>query len=259
MAGISETGHVKNVANFDTLIVAIAGYGGAYNPSKSAIEPVNMGTILQAAGLNMSEVNMALSRNSITIAAREQAFTSLSSLSTRILNAVGACGVSEQIFNATRSLVHKLQGRRATPRLTAVEKATLAAAGETTTEISSSQMGFINRIDFLDKLIQLLFVMPEYSPNEEDLKPVNLINYYNLLKSTNSQALATENQLDIARASRNETLYRPVEGMVDTAKAAKMYIKSLFGAQSAQYKHVSGLVFRGIKIGASQQFVPQPI
>ena len=112
-------------------------------------------------------------------------------------------------------------------------------------------MGFINRIDFLDKLIQLLFVMPEYSPNEEDLKPVNLINYYNLLKSSNSQALATENQLDIARTSRNETLYKPEVGMIDTAKAAKMYVKSLFGARSAQYKQISGLAFRDIKVGIS--------
>ena len=246
MAEISETGHAKNVANFDTLIVAIAGYRVAYRPSKSALQAINIVAILQAAGLNMSDVNMALGKNSIAIAAREQAFSLLSPWSTRILNAVGACGTTEQIVNSARSLVHKLQGRRATPRLTAVEKATLAAAGETTTEISSSQMGFINRIDFLDKLIQFISVIPEYSPNEEELKPVKLIDYYNLLKSSNSQALATENQLDIARASRNETLYKPEEGMIDTAKDAKMYIKSLFGARSEQYKQISGLAFKSI-------------
>ena len=38
MAGNSETGHAKNVANFDNLISIVKGYGEAYNPSRVALK-----------------------------------------------------------------------------------------------------------------------------------------------------------------------------------------------------------------------------
>ena len=38
MASTSETGHLKNVANFDELISFAMGYGETYNPSKAALK-----------------------------------------------------------------------------------------------------------------------------------------------------------------------------------------------------------------------------
>ena len=38
MASTSETGHAKNVANFDEMISNIQGYKTAYNPSKLSIK-----------------------------------------------------------------------------------------------------------------------------------------------------------------------------------------------------------------------------
>jgi hypothetical protein len=38
MASTSETGHAKNVANFQDLIAFVKGYGTTYNPSKSALK-----------------------------------------------------------------------------------------------------------------------------------------------------------------------------------------------------------------------------
>ena len=38
MASNSETGHAKNVANFEDLISFCTGYGATYNPSKAAIQ-----------------------------------------------------------------------------------------------------------------------------------------------------------------------------------------------------------------------------
>ena len=245
MAGIYETGHAKNVANFETLILAIEGYGNVYNPGNDSIQITNLGKLLETAGLKMSDLNIALAKNSISMANRDQVFSPLRPISTRILNTVGSCGTTPQIFNSARSLVHKIQGIRAKAKLTEEEKAAQGAAPK---EISSSQTGFINRIDFLDKLIQLLAIITQYSPNEGELKVVSLTSYYNTLKAVNTDALAVENQLSNARLSRNEALYRPVDGLIDTAKASKMYIKSAFGARSAQYKQISGLVFREIKI-----------
>lgn len=38
MTSTSETGHAKNVANFDDLVSFVTGYGTAYNPSKASIK-----------------------------------------------------------------------------------------------------------------------------------------------------------------------------------------------------------------------------
>ncbi|MFA6401072.1 MAG: hypothetical protein WCX31_05525 [Salinivirgaceae bacterium] len=38
MTSTSETGHAKNVTNFDELISFVTGYGTTYNPSKDSIK-----------------------------------------------------------------------------------------------------------------------------------------------------------------------------------------------------------------------------
>ena len=38
MSNVSETGHAKNVANFEKLVVNVSGLGAAYNPSRGSIQ-----------------------------------------------------------------------------------------------------------------------------------------------------------------------------------------------------------------------------
>jgi hypothetical protein len=248
MATQTETGHAKIVANFGALISAITAYGAAYNPSKPSI------TLSVLYGLNenaknvMKTLNTLLGQASIVIAAREVAFEPLSKLTTRILNALRASDSTQQVDDSVQSLVRKIQGKRATPKKTAEEKAALQAEGKEIKEVSSSQMGFDNRLASFDHLIQLLSSIPQYAPNEEDLKVYTLTNIYNTLAALNTNAVNAEIALSNARISRNEILYKTDTGLVDTAASVKMYIKSLYGATSPQYKQVSGLAFKSEKI-----------
>jgi hypothetical protein len=47
MASTSETGHAKNVANFEDLISFVTGYGATYNPTKVPIKLASLTTLLQ--------------------------------------------------------------------------------------------------------------------------------------------------------------------------------------------------------------------
>jgi len=246
MAKNSETGHAKNVANFESLISVISAWDGLYNPSRQSITVAALVAQAESAKSALSATNGASGRCSIAIATRNEGFKPLSGLATRALNALRSSGSTQQIVGAAQSLVRKIQGKRATPKLTDDEKAALKTEGIEKKEISSSQMSFDNRLENLDKLIQLLSGIPQYAPNETDLQVGTLINYYNTLKEVNSAALAAENQLSNARLSRNEILYKPDSGLIDTAAAAKMYVKSVFGATSPQYRQVSGLAFKTI-------------
>jgi len=113
--------------------------------------------------------------------------------------------------------------------------------------VSSSQMSFDNRLDSFDKLIQLLGNIPQYAPNEEELKVSTLSNFYASLSSANVAAGQAETDLSNIRLTRNELLYKAGTGLVDVAMSVKTYVKSLFGATSPQYKQVSGLTFSVIK------------
>jgi len=145
------------------------------------------------------------------------------------------------------TLVRKLQGRRATPKMTEEEKKVAAEAGNEVTEISSSQMSFDNRIDNLDKLVKLLTSVTAYAPNEADLKVTALTTLLTDLKAKNTAVITAEAPLVNARIARNDVLYKAGTGVVDTSVDVKTYVKSVFGATSPQYKTISGLTFTNRK------------
>jgi hypothetical protein len=244
MSKNAESGHAKCGANLESLISVINGFGAAYNPSKPSLSLSNLNALSQNVNNALNLVNSASGRYTIAIAARTVAFKPLSKLATRILNAIRASDTTQQIDDAAQSLVRKLQGKRATPKLTTEQKASLKAEGIVKKEVSSSQMGFDNRLDGFDKLIQLLSPLSQYAPNEAELQLATLINYYNTLKALNAEAVSAETQLKNARLSRNDIFYKPETGLVDIATAVKKYIKSLFGATSQQSKQISGLTFK---------------
>jgi len=246
MAKISETGHAKNVANFSTLITVVKGFKTTYNPSKQSITLAALNTLKTGADTAMAKVNTMQGAYSTAIAAREKAFEPLSKLSTRIINSLRSTDAPKQVIKSAEAFVRKLQGQRATPKKTEEELAALETEGSTVKQVSSSQMGFDNRINNFDGLIQLLITITEYAPNEEDLKTATLTTWLQSLQATNAAAGEAENNLDNARIARNKVLYQPATGLIDVAAAVKLYVKSLFGASSAQYKQVTALSFKAL-------------
>lgn len=247
MVSMSETGHSKNVANFDELISSVKGYGTAYNPTKASLMLPGLQNTSTFAKDAVAAVNAALPAYSNAVAAREVAFAPLNKLITRVINALIATDTSRQVDDSARTLVRKIQGRRASAKMTEEEKKNLAAEGKEVKEISSSQMSYDSRLDNFDKLIKLLSSVALYVPNEKELTVAALTTMYNDLQIKNSDVITANTPLKIARISRNEILYKENTGLVDVALDTKSYIKSLFGATSPLYKQVSKLEFRTIR------------
>jgi hypothetical protein len=248
MASTSETGHAKNAANFDDLISFVTGYGVTYNPSRASINLAALQAISANAKNAISALNAALPAYSNAVATREVAFAPLNKLITRVINALKSTDTTDQVDDSAKTLARKIQGTRAKAKKTDEEKAALAAAGTTVVEISSSQMGYDNRLDNFDKLIKLLASIPLYAPNEADLKVTALSTLYDDLKTKNTAVVTAATPLSNARISRNDIMYKANTGLVDIALDTKSYIKSLYGATSPQYKQVSKLEFKTIVI-----------
>ena len=243
MASTSETGHAKNVANFEKLVAETSAFGTAFNPSKAALKLAELNAQLATARAAIAAVNSAEPAYKNAVSARDAAFAPIGKLITRINNALKASDTTIQEDESALTLVRKLQGRRATAKKTEDEKKAAAAEGKEIVEISSSQMSFDSRLDNFDRLIKLLSSIPAYAPNEADLKVEALTALYNDLKAKNMAVINAETPLSTARIARNEVLYKQNTGIVDITVDVKNYVKSVFGATSPQYKLLSNLKF----------------
>ena len=243
MASTSEQGHNKNTVNFDILIINCTSYGTTYNPSKASLKVAAMQAQSTAAKNSLTTINALTPAYKNAVSARKVAFISIDKLITRVGNALKASDTTVQVDESAQTIIRKLQGRRANPKKTDEQKKLASEAGNEIVEISTSQMSYDNRLDNLDKLIKLLSSVPQYIPNEADLKITALTALYTDLKAKNLAVINAETPLSNARIARNDIMYKDNIGLVDIAFDVKTYIKSIFGATSPQYKQVSGLKF----------------
>lgn len=247
MSKTFETGHAKNVANFETLVTHLTGYGAVYNPSNTNIQLSSLNEKATAARSINEQVHDLAAKNSNAIAIRNLAFQPLKKLSTRILNAVKASDVAQQIIDNAVTHNRKIQGQRASVKITDEEKQKLAASGTIVNQVSASQQSFDSQLDTFDKQIKLLATIPTYKPNEVELQQTTLTTLYNDLLQKNLDVVSKTSELSTFRLNRNKILYDTETGIVALALDAKNYSKSLFGVSTPQYKQISGIPFKTIK------------
>lgn len=243
MSSNSETGHLKIVTNFESLITSATAFGASYNPSTESIKLPALQTLLDGSKASIDAVNIAQIAYSNAVGAREASFIPLNKLITRINNSLKASGTTTQVIDSAQTIVRKLQGKRAVAKLTDEEIKEIQAEGKEVNQISVSQNSYDSRLGNFDKLITLLVSVSDYKPNEEDLKIESLKALYAEFKAKNTDVLTATVQLTNARIARNDVMYKPVTGLVDVATQVKQYIKSVFGATSPLYKQVSNLNF----------------
>jgi hypothetical protein len=242
MASTTETGHAKNAATFEDLISFCTGYGATYNPSKAALKLPALATQLTGANAALQAVKVAKTTYDNATNAREVSFKPLKSLATKIVNGIAATEATAQTVDDIKSTNLKIQGKRAK----AVEKPdakALAAGAEPVKTASTSQQSYDKLMDHFAQMIATLTAEPKYLPNENELKVATLNTMLTDLKAKNTAVINATTALSNARIARDKLLYAETIGMLDTAQDVKQYVKSLFGANSPQYKQVSGLKF----------------
>ena len=247
MASTIETGHAKNVAIFQQLTLYITGFGTAYNPSNPALSLAALQQLLAQAEAAVEQVNAAIPAHKNAISAREAAFKPLNPLITRVINALYASEVSTPIKQNARTLVRKLQGKRAPVKSTTHEPQEENTEAKEPCTISSAQLSYTNRLNTFDQLIKLLASLPEYAPNEPELTTAALTELYNQLQALNAAVVNTFVPLSNARIARNRVLYNPETGLLATGNRCKTYCKSVFGATGAQYQQIRSLKFKAKK------------
>ena len=245
MPSTSETGHAKNVANFEDLISFCIAYGAAYNPSKESLTIIKLKELEAAAKQVLQQVKTIKTGFDNATNARQTAFKDLKPLATKIVNALAVSGASTLSIDDAKTVNRKIQGTKANGSAkTSTTSADSNAPAVTDKTISTSQQSYDSVIDHFTKIIETVSQESNYQPNETELKTVTLQTKLANLKSSNSALINGYTNWSNARISRNSTLYNPLTGLVQTALDVKKYVKSVFGATSPQFKQVSGLEFK---------------
>ena len=243
MASTSETGHAKNVANFQDLIEFVTGYGATYNPSKSALKLPQLVTLKASAETNLADVISKNTNFNNKVNERMNAFSGLKSLSTRLVNALQTTDASDATIEDAKGFNRKMQGKKASATQTPTDPNTPAP-----TTISSSQQSYDQLIQHIAGLNSVLQSEPSYTPNETDLQVATVQTKIADLTVKNTAVATAYTTISNSRIARNETLYSNTTGLVETANEVKKYIKSVFGATSPQFAQVKGIEFKKIKI-----------
>ncbi|UPT70326.1 MAG: hypothetical protein M0D53_14700 [Flavobacterium sp. JAD_PAG50586_2] len=238
MATFSETGHAKNIANFERLIIFCEGYGSPYNPAKSKLTIGKLNDRLLDSKNKLDNVIYKNTLFNTAVNNRLIAFQTLTSLSTRVINALEVSDASKETIKDAKGFNRKLQGKRAAP----IKEVKLDA--DTPVSISASQQSYDQKVQHFAGLISVAESEISYFPNENDLTIEKLKQVLKDLKEKNTAVAKAHTEVTNARIERDETLYNPEDGLVETALEVKKYIKSVFTANSQQYKEVKGIAFR---------------
>jgi hypothetical protein len=229
------------------LIEVVKVFGERYAPPNARLTLPALQQLADAANEGIAQVDRLMPDAIMAVGRRHEAFARLPSLSTRIGGLARVCDIKPAALAQIEELVRKIHGKRH-HRVKPADRdgeGHIPAAHQT---FAASHRTFTDQIEHLTCLIELVEDQPGYLPSVADLTPPALRLYAGELASLNRMAFTAESALATARRERNEILYAPVTGMIDTALAVKEYVKGVFGAASPEFKEVNHIHFKGKKI-----------
>ena len=244
MPSQSEVGHAKNAANLQKLTEQVNVYT-LYNPPVDNLKLVNLQTLYTTASTKLSEVEDKRHANKNAITLRQSAFENLKSTCTKIINLLDILGLSQGTLDQAKSLNRTIQGGQ--KKTTTPPQDPNNQQPTTNNSISTSRQSYTQQAENFGILLQLLSTIPSYTPNEDDLKLINLNIYKDSLVSSTQAVDQTEAELNNKLIERDNILYADGTGLYSNAQNVKKYVKSLYGATSPEYTNVSSIEFTSRK------------
>ncbi len=246
MASTSETGHNKNVSNFESLIAFCKGYGADYNPSEITLTLTELQKKFTTCQASLKAVSTLIVPYSKAIDERDLVFKPIKPLTTRLINAFTACKASANTLDNAKTYAAKVKGTRINPKENQPEDPKNPNPAPKNDGISVSQLSFDSQIKNFELLIETLKGEPKYKPNETDLQVTTLEALLANMRLKNTAVINATGPLSTARITRNDDLYNETTGLVTIAKEVKSYVKSVYGATHPKYKQITSIAFKTI-------------
>lgn len=230
-------GHANNVANLQTAISHIKTLGTSYAPKPAYLKTPALETLYAAARAALEAVDTKRAAQQLEVDKREKLYDDLDTPVRRSLAALKISGATKEVYETAAAAAKKVTGDKKK------DKPVPTTANPAPTR-STSQMGYDNRAANFAAYVTLLETIPDYDPNEADLKTTALQELSDDLFAANQKIDTADSALDRARADRDKALYTNPENVVSSGNMLKEYLKAAFGASSSEYRQISKLKFR---------------
>ena len=239
MSSTVETGHAKNVANFENLMVCVMDYGARYAPRKAALQLPQLEALLSQAQQILSDVTQKRSAYKIAVNQRQVIFTNLNYLVTRVMASLNTTDADDKLIEDAKIYQRKLRGLRATPKIKSNDELNVALPPRN----SVSQQSYTQKVQHFEGLISIINREPTFDPTEPDLQIASLENFKNTLSQKSRAVMQTQSQWIDARIQRDRIFYTAPNALVTIANAVKEEVKSIFGTNSPEYNKIKKCKF----------------
>jgi len=217
-----ENGHVRNLANFDSLIAKIVSYGALYQPSKESIQLEALYIVSLNARAALYTVNALRECYEHSFQSQEIVFDSLKNIIQSLFKALKVtASVNETEIYMLIGGVKLAPGKCASP-----------------------QKQYDLMLDNFQKISKLL---TDDWLEKVKLDRVKLEDFYLQLRLKNKEVKRNIHLFSNACLVLDEVMYRAHNGLVTLSAAVKMYIKYHYGWDSLEYKQIEGLAIKKIK------------
>lgn len=237
-----ESGHAKNVANFETVIIVLLGLGAVYNPNQALIILTALQTKLTEAKAVLAAVDTAEAEKTVAV---DEIQGEIEGLDKYVVNIkrTAEVEVNDAAFTADlQNLVNKFTSGS---RKTGLPDDPLTPdIDESRTKISTSQRSRDNQIAHLADILALIKTRTDYNTNDAEYTVAAIEAKLAALTAKNNAAKAAEAKLGNAQDARDAVLYDPETGVLKLVKLIKTQLARKPGKDSAAYQQINGLEFR---------------
>ncbi|MEQ1603545.1 MAG: hypothetical protein ABL999_01600 [Pyrinomonadaceae bacterium] len=240
---MAETGHAKNVENWQKMIAACTGFGVDYAPSNVNLTIVSMNALLTGVETLMDGVQTSIVPWKNKVADRENIYTGVRPRTTQMLAAFKACGAAANKVDNMKTYQRQVHGARATAK--PVDDPN--TPGDESKGNSVSHQSYVQIAEAFGQMVALAAGEPLYTPNETHLTVATNTAYHAAMETANDDVINTVPAWKNSMTSRNARLYNDPDSIFERQKLVKEYVKSLYGAISPQYAQVKGLEFKKVK------------
>jgi hypothetical protein len=237
-----ETGHEKNVKNFEAVIIILISLGAIYNPTQALILLPALQTKLQEAQDVIALVDTREAEKSVKVDEREGEYKDLDKYAVN-LKRTAEVEVNDPAFTKDlQSIVNKFRtkSRSSAPNAENPEEPPEGGGGH-----STSQRSYDMQIMHIAAILALLKTKADvYKPNDSEYTIAAVEAKLAALEAKNNAAKNAFIALGIAQDARDEILYHPETGVLKLVKLIKTQLARKPGKDSAAYQQVNALVFK---------------
>lgn len=237
---MAENTEAKLLENLDVLIGAIAGLGARYSPPNADASPANLQAKRAAGQAAVDALDVAEAAEAAARDLRQTTFADLSSLGSDLVKYSQALGYEENTVDELRSKVRELRGTRSAPKPT--DDLLTPGVDESKNVGSAAQTSFASREATFSEMIAFLGEQG-FAATEDGFKTADLKAKRDAMRAANTDVASAEGATGDARQTRDTVFYTGAANIVDSATAARNYLKAVFG-DSQTWQSVKNLQFR---------------